>query len=90
MFILKAILFFSLVNISMSGVVNSDGKSLPESVAKNSMSLMETGNKAGPGIVRSLNFYLQMKITIFTLVIQSLNSFLLLLLSVKGRVPSQS
>ena len=42
----------------MSGVVNSDGKSLPESVAKNSMSLMETGNKAGPGIVRSLNFYL--------------------------------
>ena len=40
----------------MSGVVHSDTKSLPENVAKNSMSLMETGNNAGPGIVRSLNF----------------------------------
>ena len=49
----------------MSGVVNSDGKSLPEHFAKSSMSLMESGNKSGPGIVRSLNFYLQMKITIF-------------------------
>ena len=49
----------------MSGVANSDTKSLPENVAKNSMSLMETGNNAGPGIVRSLNYYLQMKITFF-------------------------
>ena len=46
----------------MSGVVNSERKSLPEKVG---MSLMETGNNAGPGIVRSLNYYLQMKITIF-------------------------
>ena len=54
----------------MSGVVHSDTKSLPENVAKSSMSLMETGNNAGPGIVRSLNFYLHMKITIsFNLVI---------------------
>ena len=52
MFILKTILIFSLVNISMSGVVNSERKSLPEKVG---MSLMETGNNAGPGIVRSLN-----------------------------------
>ena len=39
----------------MSGVVNSERKSLPEKVG---MSLMETGNNAGPGIVRSLNYYL--------------------------------
>ena len=57
MFLLKTILIFSLVNISMSGVVNSDTKSLPENVAKNSMSLMETGNNAGPGIVRSYSIY---------------------------------
>ena len=63
MFLIKTILIFSLVNISMSGVVNSDGKSLPENFAKSSMSLMETGNKAGPGIVRHLNYHLQMKIT---------------------------
>ena len=56
MLLLKSILIFSFVNISMSGVVHSDTKSLPENVAKNSMSLMETGNNAGPGIVRSLNF----------------------------------
>ena len=55
MFLLKTVLIFSLVNISMSGVVNSERKSLPEKVG---MSLMETGNNAGPGIVRSLNYYL--------------------------------
>ena len=57
MFLSKTILIFSLVNISMSGVANSDTKSLPENVAKNSMSLMETGNNAGPGIVRSYSIY---------------------------------
>ena len=62
MFLLKTILIFSLVNMSMSGVANSDRKSLPEKVG---MSLMETGSNAGPGIVRSLNYYLQMKITYF-------------------------
>lgn len=50
----------------MSGVVNSDRKSLPEKVG---MSLMETGSNAGPGIVRNLNYYLQMKITIFFILV---------------------
>ena len=46
----------------MSGVVNSERKSLPEKVG---MSLMEAENNAGLGIVRGLNHYLQTKITFF-------------------------